>query len=108
VVWFEELLALAAEFLGVIVLPILAGIIYLFNHSVLLKPFANKWLNLAVLWEIGLLVLIIYVPFLQGPFGTYPLSLTDWALILALAITIVPVLELAKWLGRRGWFGPIE
>jgi Ca2+-transporting ATPase len=76
--------------------------------SVLLKPFANKWLNLAVLWEIGLLMLIIYVPFLQGPFGTYPLSLTDWALILALAITIVPVLELAKWLGRRGWFGPVE
>jgi Ca2+-transporting ATPase len=76
--------------------------------SVLLKPFANKWLNLAILWEIGLLMLIIYVPFLQGPFGTYPLSLTDWALILALAVTIVPALELAKWLGRRGWFGPVE
>lgn len=34
VVWLEELLAFAAEFIGVIFLPILAGIIYLFNHFV--------------------------------------------------------------------------
>lgn len=33
-IWFEELIAFAAEFIGVIFLPILAGIIYLFNHIV--------------------------------------------------------------------------
>jgi len=32
VAWFEELLAFAAEFIAVILLTILAGIIYLFNH----------------------------------------------------------------------------
>jgi hypothetical protein len=42
VVWFEELLALAAEFLGVIVLPILAGIIYLFNHFVFKSAFPRR------------------------------------------------------------------
>jgi hypothetical protein len=31
VIWFEEILSLATEFIGVIFLPILAGIIYLFN-----------------------------------------------------------------------------
>ena len=78
------------------------------RHSVLNKPFANKWLNMAVLWEIALLVLIVYLPFLHDAFGTYSLPLTDWLLVVALAFTIVPVLELAKWMERRGWFGAVE
>jgi Ca2+-transporting ATPase len=78
------------------------------RHSVLHKPFANKWLNLAVLWELALLILIVYVPFLQEPFGTYLLPLNDWLLIVGLAATIVPVLETAKWMERRGWFGHLE
>jgi Ca2+-transporting ATPase len=69
--------------------------------SVTHKPFANKWLNRAVLWELLLLVLIIYVPFLQVPFGTYSLSLFDWALIAGAAATVVPVLEVSKWFLRR-------
>ena len=35
------------------------------RHSVLREPFANKWLNLAILWELILLGLILYVPFLE-------------------------------------------
>lgn len=76
--------------------------------SVLKRPFANKWLNLAVFWEVALLVLILYVPALQKPFGTYGLSLTEWAIIIGISLTISPVLELAKWMERRGWFGCIE
>ena len=33
-IWFEEVVAFTVEFMGVIFLPILAGIIYLFNHLV--------------------------------------------------------------------------
>ncbi len=76
--------------------------------SVLHKPFANKWLNLAILWEVVLLILIIYVPFLHDAFGTYYLPLVDWVIISGLAFTIVPVLELAKWMERRGWFGKMS
>lgn len=75
------------------------------QHSVLTKPFANKWLNLAILWEIVLLVLVIYLPVLHDAFGTFYLPLLDWVFVLALALTIVPVLELAKFMVRRGWFG---
>ena len=75
------------------------------RNSVLIRPFANKWLNIAILWEIVLLFLIIYVPFLHDAFGTFYLPLVDWAIVLVLALTISPVLELAKWMGRRGWFG---
>jgi Ca2+-transporting ATPase len=73
--------------------------------SVLNRPFANKWLNLAIVWELILLVLIVYVPFLHAPFGTFSLPLVDWAIVLVLAFTVSPVLELAKWMERRGWFG---
>lgn len=78
------------------------------RHSVLDKPFANKWLNLAVSWELVLLVLIIYLPFLREAFSTYALPLIDWLIVFGLALTIMPVLELAKWMERRGWFGVVE
>ena len=78
------------------------------RHSVLRRPFANKWLNLAIIWELVLLSLIVYLPFLHDAFGTYALSPTDWLIVAGLAVTVVPVLELAKWMERRGWFGSVD
>jgi Ca2+-transporting ATPase len=66
------------------------------HRSVLDRPFANRWLNLAILWELVLVVLVINVPFLQDAFGTSALTLESWLLVVAVAFTIVPVLELAK------------
>lgn len=77
------------------------------RNSVLNQPFANKWLNLAIIWELLLLALIIYIPFLQTPFSTFSLSLLDWVIVISLAVTVSPVLELAKWMERRGWFGQL-
>jgi Ca2+-transporting ATPase len=77
------------------------------RHSVLNRPFANKWLNLAIVWELLLLGVIVYAPFLHDAFGTFSLPLHDWAIVLALALTIMPVLELAKWMERRGWLGKL-
>jgi len=73
--------------------------------SVLVKPFANKWLNLAIVWELLLLSLIVYLPALHEPFGTFSLPWWDLAIIAGLAFTVVPVLEIAKWMERKGWFG---
>ena len=72
------------------------------------RPFANRWLNLAVAWELTLLALIVYLPFLHQPFGTFAFGWSDWALAAALALTIVPVLEAAKWLERNGCFGGLS
>jgi Ca2+-transporting ATPase len=74
------------------------------RYSVLREPFANKWLNLAIFWELIMLVLILYIPVLERVFGTVALPLNDWLIIIAAALTISPVLELTKWLERR-WFG---
>jgi Ca2+-transporting ATPase len=71
------------------------------RRSVLERTFANRWLNLAVVWELTLLGLVLYVPFLQRAFGTVGPSPEEWALVLGVAATIVPVLEVGKWIVRR-------
>ena len=78
------------------------------RHSVLDRPFANRWLNIAIVGELLLLPPLLYVPFLSEAFGTTPLAITDWLLVVALAATIMPVLEAVKWMVRRGWFGAIH
>lgn len=75
--------------------------------SVLRQPFANKWLNLAIFWELVMLGLILYVPFLETVFGTVALPLNDWIIIIAAAFTVSPVLELTKWIERK-WFREMQ
>ena len=100
--------AMALTFLCLIIIQFLKA--YNFRsdrYPVFHKPFANKWLNLAVIWELILLSLIVYMPVLHRPFGTYSLGMEDWALVAGLALTIIPILESAKWMVRRGWLGPV-
>jgi len=78
------------------------------RHSVLNKPFANKWLNWAIIFDFLFLLAIIYIPIFHQPFGTFSLPWRDWAILVPLAFTVVPVLELAKWMERRGWFGEMS
>ena len=78
------------------------------RHSVLNKPFANKWLNWAIIFDFLFLLVIVYVPWFHEPFGTFSLPWRDWAILVPLAFTVVPVLELAKWMERRGWFGAMS
>ncbi len=75
--------------------------------SALIHPFANKWLNRAIAWELLLLVIVVYLPFFQVPMGTFSLSRVDWIVLTFTSLTIFPVLELSKWMERRGWFGEI-
>ena len=58
--------------------------------------FKNKWLNVTVVGEIALMAVIVYVPALQGSFRTFNLSGFDWLLVVLLAATVFPVLELTK------------
>ena len=78
------------------------------RRSVFDRPFANRWLNLAVLWEVALLVAVVHLPPLQGPFDTFGLSPMDWLLVVGLSLSVMPVLELVKWMVRRGWLDTAE
>ena len=78
------------------------------RRSALIRTFANKWLNRAIAWELSLLVAVIYLPFLTLALGTFRLAWADWLVVTGVALTIFPVLELAKWLERRGCFATVE
>jgi Ca2+-transporting ATPase len=78
------------------------------RHSLMIRPFANKWLNLAITWELGLLLIVVCTPVLQQVFGTVSLPRQRWAIVAGVALTVLPVLELGKSMVRRGWFGKMR
>jgi Ca2+-transporting ATPase len=78
------------------------------RHTILRNPFANRWLNMAIIWELALLAGVVYLPFLHQPFGTFSLPLSDWPILMGVALTIIPVLETTKWMIRRGWIKAIH
>ncbi len=58
--------------------------------------FGNKWMQVAVGASLILLLLVIYVPFLQGVFGTVALSLGDWLMMLPFILLASVAAELTK------------
>src|SRR5688572_11147966 len=99
--------AMALTFLTLVGIQFVKAYNYRSDHrSGLSRPFANRWLNLAILWELGLLALIAGVPFLRGIFlDGVRLTLADGLLAAAVSFSVLPVIELGKWMVRRGWFG---
>jgi len=71
------------------------------RQSVWVRPFANRWLNLAIVTGLAMLAVVVHAPVLQEPFGTYNLTAGDWAIVVAVAFSVVPVLESAKVFLRR-------
>jgi Ca2+-transporting ATPase len=94
--------AMAMTFVALVLIQFFNAYCCRSDHaSVVDRPFANRWLNLAVAWELALLVAIAYVPFFQRAFGTFAFTASDWLLTVGLAFSIVPVLELVKAITRR-------
>jgi Ca2+-transporting ATPase len=89
--------AMALTFVALVLIQFLKAYSYRSDHlTVLHRPFANRWLNLAIAWEVTMLLVIMYLPVLQAPFGTFDMPASDWALVLGAAATVLPVLDLAK------------
>ncbi|MDD2534729.1 MAG: cation-translocating P-type ATPase [Eubacteriales bacterium] len=63
--------------------------------------FGNSALNKAVLLSLALLLVVVYVPFLDPIFHTIPLGLMDWAIILPLAIIPFVVAEFIKFVRAK-------
>ncbi|MCM2310587.1 MAG: HAD-IC family P-type ATPase [Steroidobacteraceae bacterium] len=94
--------AMSMTFVSLVLIQFMKAYCYRSDRApVLRNPFGNRWLNLAVAWEVTLLALIIYLPVLQGPFDTFALSLVDWAIVIGVAATVLPVLDAAKAVLRR-------
>ena len=65
-----------------------------------MPPWVNPWLLLAMSVSFGLHFLILYVPFLAQIFGIVPLSLNEWLLVLAVALPVILIDEILKFVGR--------
>ncbi|NTU68278.1 MAG: cation-translocating P-type ATPase [Chlorobiaceae bacterium] len=74
--------------------------------SVSNKPFGNRWLNMAILWELCMLAAIVTVPALRGFSGTFPIPAVDWLIVFCCSMTVIPVIEGVKWMARKGIIGP--
>jgi P-type Ca2+ transporter type 2C len=70
------------------------------KHSVFkVGFFKNRWLLASIALNIVLLLLIVYVPVLQGPFNTYALDPLEWAIAIGAGATILVVVEISKAIG---------
>ena len=57
------------------------------------------WLGIAV--EMILILLVVYTPWGNALFGTQPLGLSVWGLMIVLALCFGSLEELRKWIVRR-------
>ncbi len=103
---YDDRHAMTFTFVSLVMMEFFKAYAYRSDHQhVLHRPFANRWLNLAIGWEIGLLLLILYVPYLENSFRVTSLTLTEALVIVFWSHTILPVLEFGKWLERRAFSG---
>ena len=65
-----------------------------------MPPWVNPWLLVAMSVSFGLHFLILYVPALAQVFGIVPLSLNEWLLVLAVAFPVILIDEILKFVGR--------
>lgn len=72
------------------------------NHSLSkIKIFKNKMFNLSVIIELVLVVIVAFVPFVTGIFKLTSLTWIQWLIVLASSISIIPLVELSKFLVDR-------
>lgn len=58
--------------------------------------FQNKLLLAAIAFSVVLQLMVVYVPFLNNVFGTEPLTLMTWGIILAIVLVITGLVYLVK------------
>jgi Ca2+-transporting ATPase len=63
--------------------------------------FSNRTMFYAVASSLVLLLLVIYVPFLQPVFNTVPLGVAQWELVLPLLAVPAIAAEITKWVSGR-------
>jgi len=60
--------------------------------------FSNKWMNWAVLGSSVLMLLVLYIPFLQNIFNTVSLGWAEWRLIIPLFLVPSVAAEAVKYI----------
>jgi len=71
------------------------------NSLLVMPPWINPVLILAMVVSFGLHFLILYVPFLAEIFAIVPLSFEEWMLVIAFSFPVIIIDELLKVAGRQ-------
>lgn len=61
------------------------------------NPFSNLYLVGCMIFSLGMLILAIYLPFLQNLLKTVPLNLFDWTLLFGIGLINLILIESVKW-----------
>jgi Ca2+-transporting ATPase len=92
----------------VFVTLVLAELVNAFNcrseyHSIFrVGVLANRFLVIATLISLGMVVVVVQWPPLAGLFHAVPLGWKEWLFAAFLAFLLLPVVEVTKWLMRQG------
>ena len=70
------------------------------NSLLVIHPFVNPWLILAIIASIGSHMLILYVPIMNQIFGITPLNMEEWKLVIAFSVPVILIDEVLKFFGR--------
>lgn len=70
------------------------------NSLLVIPPWVNPYLILAILASVGSHIFIVYVPVMNQIFGITPLSLNEWYLVLAFSFPVILIDEVLKFIGR--------
>jgi magnesium-transporting ATPase (P-type) len=62
---------------------------------------SNKWIWIGIAGQISIIFFLVYVPLMQGLFGTTGLGLVDWAFLAIFACIVIFAEEVRKWFTRR-------
>lgn len=65
------------------------------------SAFKNKFINISFLCEIGLFILIAFVPFLSNILGMTPLNTLEWFIVFLASFLIVPICEVVKFFEQK-------
>jgi Ca2+-transporting ATPase len=104
----DQELSLARAQTMVFVTLVLAELVNAFNcrseyHSIFrVGVLANRFLLLATLISLGMVVVVVQWPPLAGLFHAVPLGWKEWLFAAFLAFLLLPVVEVTKWLMRQG------
>ncbi len=84
------------------------SMIYIFAYRSMRQPLwrmsplkQNKPLIWAVLAGLALAVIAFLIPGLRSVLGIVPLTLDEWALVAGVALTLLVIVEFAKWINSR-------
>jgi len=64
------------------------------------RPLISTPLIVAVGASAAIHLVAVLVPSLQPVFKTFPVSLSEWGMVLGLAALVIPTVEVAKWINR--------